>query len=84
MGTVIGRCPTADNGEPSQNLEVVWAGQLVLMARRAGLSDLARRGLVRSSGDRWLLFGDAPRELFEVDADLERDPPGTPRAVSRR
>ena len=31
------------------------------------LSDLARRGLVRSHGDSWMLFGEAPVELLVVD-----------------
>jgi hypothetical protein len=33
----------------------------------SAISDLSRRGLVRSSGDEWMLFGEAPVELLDVD-----------------
>jgi CRP/FNR family transcriptional regulator, cyclic AMP receptor protein len=36
----------------------------------SALSELARKGLVRSTGDSWLLFGEAPGELLDVDAIL--------------
>jgi hypothetical protein len=32
----------------------------------SALSELARKGLVRSSGDRWLLYGEPPGELLDV------------------
>ena len=38
----------------------------------SALSDLARRGLVQSSGERWLLFGDAPGELLDVEPPRSR------------
>jgi CRP-like cAMP-binding protein len=38
----------------------------------SALSDLARRGLVRSSGDNWLLYGEPPGEFLDVDAILSR------------
>jgi CRP-like cAMP-binding protein len=34
----------------------------------SALSELARKGLVRSTGDSWLLFGGPPGELLDVDA----------------
>ena len=43
----------------------------------SALSDLARRGLVRSHGDSWMLFGEAPVELLDVDAAIgsrQREP----------
>jgi CRP-like cAMP-binding protein len=44
----------------------------LVVARRptvtSALSDLARKGLVRSSGGRWLLFGEPPGELLDVEA----------------
>lgn len=33
------------------------------------LSDLGRRGLVQSDGETWLLRGDPPRELLDLEAD---------------
>jgi hypothetical protein len=33
----------------------------------SALSDLTRRGLIRSSGGEWILFGDPPRELLDID-----------------
>jgi hypothetical protein len=33
----------------------------------SALSDLARRGLVLSEGDDWLLIGEPPGELLDVD-----------------
>ena len=33
----------------------------------SALSDLARRGLVRSSGEHWLLYGEPPGEFLDVD-----------------
>jgi len=33
----------------------------------SALTDLARRGLVRSQGDSWVLFGEAPVELLDID-----------------
>ena len=38
------------------------------------LSDLTRRGLVRTDGETWLLFGDAPRELIAFARDPARRP----------
>jgi CRP/FNR family transcriptional regulator, cyclic AMP receptor protein len=32
----------------------------------SALTDLARRGLIRSHGDSWMLFGEAPVELLDV------------------
>lgn len=34
----------------------------------SALSDLARRGLIRSAGGEWVLFGEPPRELLDIDA----------------
>src|SRR5205807_7944692 len=36
----------------------------------SALSELARKGRVRSTGDSWLLFGEPPGELIDVDAIL--------------
>jgi hypothetical protein len=33
----------------------------------SALSDLSRRGLMKSSGDRWMLFGEPPSELLELE-----------------
>jgi hypothetical protein len=33
----------------------------------SALSDLARRGLVRSDGESWVLFGEAPVELLDIE-----------------
>jgi hypothetical protein len=33
----------------------------------SAISKLTRRGLMRSSGDEWVLFGEAPVELLGVD-----------------
>jgi CRP/FNR family cyclic AMP-dependent transcriptional regulator len=38
----------------------------------SALSDLSRRGLVRSSSDNWLLHGEPPGEFLDVDAILAR------------
>jgi CRP/FNR family transcriptional regulator, cyclic AMP receptor protein len=35
----------------------------------SALSDLARRGLVRSAGGEWLLFGEPPRELLDIEGE---------------
>jgi hypothetical protein len=44
----------------------------LIAARRqtvtSGLSTLGRRGLVDADGDTWLLHGDPPRELLDVDS----------------
>jgi len=48
----------------------------------SALSDFSRRGLVRSSGDRWVLFGEAPGELLDVDAITTPETAPAPRAVS--
>lgn len=32
------------------------------------ISELTRRGLIRSSGDEWILFGEPPRELLDLGA----------------
>jgi CRP/FNR family transcriptional regulator, cyclic AMP receptor protein len=45
-------------------------GDLVLAEREsvsAALSSLARRGLLRYSGGEWLLWGDPPRELLQLE-----------------
>ncbi len=34
----------------------------------SALSDLARRGMLRSNGDEWILSGEPPRELLDIDA----------------
>jgi CRP/FNR family transcriptional regulator, cyclic AMP receptor protein len=41
----------------------------------SALSDLARRGLVRASDDEWILFGEPPRELLDIDGKPERRKP---------
>jgi CRP-like cAMP-binding protein len=33
----------------------------------SALSDLTRRGLVRSTGEEWILFGEPPRELLDIE-----------------
>jgi CRP/FNR family transcriptional regulator, cyclic AMP receptor protein len=38
----------------------------------SALSDLSRRGMVRAAGDRWLLFGEAPGELLDLDEMISR------------
>jgi CRP/FNR family transcriptional regulator, cyclic AMP receptor protein len=38
----------------------------------SALSDLTRRGLVRSTGDRWLLLGEPPGELLDIDETIPR------------
>jgi len=38
----------------------------------SALSELARKGLLRSSGDEWMLFGEAPAELLDIDASASR------------
>jgi len=38
----------------------------------SALSDLARKGLVRSSGEHWLLYGEPPGEFIDVDAIVAR------------
>jgi hypothetical protein len=43
----------------------------------SALSDLARRGLVRSTGDEWILFGEPPRELLDIDAASAASAPGS-------
>jgi CRP-like cAMP-binding protein len=48
----------------------------------SALADLARRGLMRSSPDGWMLFGDAPVELLDVDATLGQRPNEAPRLAS--
>ena len=45
----------------------------------SALTDLARRGLIRSHGDSWMLFGEAPVELL----DVRRDRRGRARASLR-
>ncbi len=37
----------------------------------SALSDLTRRGMLRSSGDEWILFGEPPRELLDIHASAE-------------
>jgi hypothetical protein len=32
----------------------------------SALSDLTRRGLIRSAGDKWILYGEPPRELLDI------------------
>ena len=41
------------------------------------LSELTRRGLVKSDGENWILFGEAPRELLAVARDGSRRATGT-------
>jgi hypothetical protein len=36
------------------------------------LTDLAKRGLMRSQGDSWVLFGEAPVELLDIDRTAAR------------
>jgi hypothetical protein len=48
----------------------------------SALAELARRGLMRSSPDGWMLFGDAPVELLDVDATLGPRPSEAPRLAS--
>ena len=33
----------------------------------SALSELSRQGLIRASDDEWILFGDPPRELLDID-----------------
>ena len=46
------------------------------------LSDLSRRGLVASHGDAWMLFGEAPVELLDVDAAAAMRQRSAPRLAS--
>lgn len=39
----------------------------------SALSDLSRRGLVRSTGREWVLFGEPPRELLDIDGADQRN-----------
>ena len=39
----------------------------------SALSDLARKGVVRPFRDAWLLYGDPPAELLDLDAQHERE-----------
>ena len=48
----------------------------------SALSDLARRGLVTSHGDSWVLFGEAPVELLDVDAAIGSRQRESPRLAS--
>lgn len=48
----------------------------------SALTDLARRGRVESRGDEWLLFGDAPVELLDVEGRAPSSPGGAPRLAS--
>lgn len=38
----------------------------------SALSDLSRRGLIRASGDEWILYGGPPRELLDVNGGSSR------------
>jgi CRP/FNR family cyclic AMP-dependent transcriptional regulator len=38
----------------------------------SALSDLSRRGLVHSRGGEWILFGDPPRELLDIEGSGDR------------
>ena len=42
----------------------------------SALSDLTRRGLIRSTGDEWILFGEPPRELLDINV-VSASPRGT-------
>jgi hypothetical protein len=42
----------------------------------SALSELARQGLVRSTGDEWLLFGEAPGELLDLHGPSRARWPG--------
>lgn len=35
----------------------------------SALSDMARRGLMRSTGEEWILFGEPPRELLDIEGN---------------
>jgi CRP/FNR family transcriptional regulator, cyclic AMP receptor protein len=49
----------------------------------SALSDLARRGLARSTGDEWILFGEAPVELSDFDyGNGAQNGPGVPSQVA--
>lgn len=49
----------------------------------SALSDLAGRGLVRSSGEEWVLFGEPPAELATFDVAVSRATSGQPSVASR-
>jgi hypothetical protein len=38
----------------------------------SALSDLTRRGLLRSTGEEWILFGEPPRELLDIEVEVTR------------
>lgn len=40
----------------------------------SALSDLSRRGLVHSRGGEWILHGEPPRELLDIDGTAEESP----------
>ena len=44
----------------------------------SALTDLAKRGLVESRGDEWLLFGEAPVELLDVGGGAPSPPSAAP------
>jgi CRP/FNR family transcriptional regulator, cyclic AMP receptor protein len=44
----------------------------------SALSDLTRRGLIRSTGEEWILFGEPPRELLDIEG---APPTGAPKQV---
>lgn len=48
----------------------------------SALTDLARRGLVKSNGDEWLLFGEPPVELLDADGAPPSPPSKAPRLAS--
>ena len=43
----------------------------------SALSDLTRRGLLRSTGGEWILYGEPPRELLDIDAVAGQSAPHT-------
>jgi CRP-like cAMP-binding protein len=73
MWHLAGRWGRVRSDATSLPLRLTHAALSELVAARrptvtSALSELARKGLVRSTGDSWLLFGEPPGELFDVDA----------------
>jgi CRP/FNR family transcriptional regulator, cyclic AMP receptor protein len=48
----------------------------------SALTDLARRGRVESRGDEWLLFGETPVELLDIEERAASPASGAPRLAS--
>ncbi len=50
----------------------------------SALSELTRRGLLRSTGEEWILYGDPPRELLDIEANASVTPGPRVRPLASR